>query len=171
MPKIWLKNVRVRERGESGQEATCATPWGRPWGPRPETLSGPVRPTRPPRDGWCGPLLLALKTLLSPPFNHFSFPPNIWRTWRTFPRNSAVFFTILVLVLWSYLSHTNSKSIDSKAKIVGLEKSYKPQAFLEGADFVIVLSSLIFSTSSRLFVQLLLFQFHLWSSLDRKSVV
>ena len=80
------REVRVAKRPR------VPLPWGRPWGPRPGTLSGPVRPTRPPRVGWRGHARLAHFCLLSPPFNPLSFPPNIWRFSRTLSKILQKFF-------------------------------------------------------------------------------
>ena len=53
----------------------------------------------------------------------------------------------------------NSKLIDPKTKIVGLDESYKSQVFLEAFDFVTFPSRLISVRGSTLYVQLLLFHF------------
>ena len=165
MPKIWAEEPKERAREV---EITCghkASPCGRLWAPRPREPSAPVDPTRPPPGGdVASPDLLVkiLSSLLlsSPPSLHtLRILKNTW----TFSYQNSTFF---VYLFWSYLSHTNSKSIDSKTKIVGLEERYKPQAFLEAADFTIFLSWCFFSTWSVFIFQLLLFRFHLWSSLD-----
>jgi hypothetical protein len=106
-------------------------------------------------------------------FGHFVFPllfplksPIPSHTFQEEKFEIRIFSQNFSILFWSYLSHTNSKSIDSKTKIVGLEESYKPQAFPEASDFAIFLSWSIFSPWSVCVFQLLLFQFHLWSSLD-----
>ena len=148
---------RVRPLGLAVREAV---------GPTAKGALCPREAHAPPMGGWCGRWWLARKFPLSPPFKLISFPPHLCWILKNTSRNSAEFSNFCVFLFWSYLSHTNSKSIDSKTKIVGLEESYKPQVFPEVADFAIFLSWSIFSPRSRLFVQLLLFQFHLWSSLD-----
>ena len=170
MPKIWAEEPKERAREVGSTCGQKAYPCGRPWASRPREPSAPVWPTRPPWGGdmACSHSLeksLSLLLLNSSPSLHTLL--NFEEHLRKFLQNSTFF----VYLFWSYLSHTNSKSIDSKTIIVGLEESYKPQAFLETADFAIFLSCSIFSPRSRLFVQLLLFQFHLWSSLDSHYLI
>ena len=172
MPKIWAEEPKEcgREVGSTCGHKGCpcghkGCPCGRPWAPRTREPSAPVGPTRPPRGGDVSSsdsLVKFLSSLLlsSSPSLHTS--KNFEEHLKILLQNSTIF----VFLFWSYLSHTNSKSIDSKTKIVGLKEGYKSQTFLEVADFTIFLSWAIFSPWSVCMIQLLLFQFHLWSSLD-----
>ena len=119
----------ARERLEWPWDHVCPSPWGRPWGPRPGTLSGPVWPTRPPREGDVAHGDWPWKTFSFLLLNSSPSLHTCWRTWSDFHEISAVFFNFL----FSYFDHnflirTRNQSIQ-KPKLLVLKRATNPKHF------------------------------------------
>ena len=122
-------------------------------------------PHVPPMGRWCVTFWFARKISLFPPFKLISFPPHFQEFWRTLWKFAAEFYNFSFLVLIISISYELEIN-RFKNQNCWSRRELQTQAFPETADFTIFLSWSIFSPWSMLLVQLLLFQFHLWSSLD-----
>ena len=90
--RVTVRNPKTDSKSEFGYprygwrtEGACERsgwPWGRPWAPRPEGLSAPVRPTRPYGLGWCG-----LTWLARNPFSLLLLFPSSLSIWFSRRKN------------------------------------------------------------------------------------